>query len=509
MEFKVGDIVKFKSWEEMEKEYGLNLSGNIACDRVFSQRMEQDINKDTGYVIKEIYGTRVILEGASTEYIYSTDMIKHTDYKKDIVNISIANLCDDDYITSTPPDLKIFAGNIWGLLFLNKPFRVTYENYHNSAVEIVEFYSKYANGVQILYLNNDDKIKSFDDYDFTIKESGRYIFKENNALTFVCIITEGKTKEEIIDSTLKTAKMLFEAGILEIEKEFYEIVVSLDYDAITSLLDREIARLKAKQRKEKIYSQLSILKENIMARKIQSLNDSIESSKNNQSLFLERYREALAVERQLRKDLIFATSNKEANENIDNLINLIKEDHKRGEVFDFSVDNNLITVQLVLPLIYFEEEDWQVVKETYQNDYRGIKYLLDAIFNRRATVIFNNEVKVDLSENSCKGVNRRYYNRATGIPNPHIERYDCWGNNEPEILDYLFHGMYDMAYLQIKSAISGLNISDSPVMNEFCNYLSSTNIPAVVIEETGELMNSAEAEEYFEKKAEEEHYEED
>lgn len=39
MEFKVGDKVQIKSWEEMEKEFGLSSTGNIDCKLIFAKKM--------------------------------------------------------------------------------------------------------------------------------------------------------------------------------------------------------------------------------------------------------------------------------------------------------------------------------------------------------------------------------------------------------------------------------------------------------------------------------------
>ena len=39
-------IVKIKTWEQMEKEFGLNLLGNIDCEYVFTSAMEEDMPLD-------------------------------------------------------------------------------------------------------------------------------------------------------------------------------------------------------------------------------------------------------------------------------------------------------------------------------------------------------------------------------------------------------------------------------------------------------------------------------
>ena len=45
MKYKVRDKVKVRTWEDMEKEYGLNSCGSIACDRSFTNKMKEYCGK--------------------------------------------------------------------------------------------------------------------------------------------------------------------------------------------------------------------------------------------------------------------------------------------------------------------------------------------------------------------------------------------------------------------------------------------------------------------------------
>ncbi len=46
MKYKVGDKVKIKTWESMEKEFGVNSEGSIKGSLLFTKKMEEDINRD-------------------------------------------------------------------------------------------------------------------------------------------------------------------------------------------------------------------------------------------------------------------------------------------------------------------------------------------------------------------------------------------------------------------------------------------------------------------------------
>ena len=73
---KIGDIVKFKSWKEMENEFGLTFSGDIDCEFVFTKYMKDlcgqyfQVNS-----ISKRHGS-LILEGIGSIFLISGDMVK-------------------------------------------------------------------------------------------------------------------------------------------------------------------------------------------------------------------------------------------------------------------------------------------------------------------------------------------------------------------------------------------------------------------------------------------------
>lgn len=60
------------------------------------------------------------------------------------------------------------------------------------------------------------------------------------------------------------------------------------------------------------------------------------------------------------------------------------------------------------------------------------------------------------------------------IPNPHLERFNCWGENGPLINKALAAGDYLTAFEQVRSAIAGLSLYDTAVMDAFVYYLTNT-----------------------------------
>lgn len=81
-EFKPGDLVEIKSWDEMEKEFGLNVFGSINCTHAFTE----DMRRYCGEIltIRDVsdsvsHDTVYFEEGSPGGWNYSTDMIKHAE----------------------------------------------------------------------------------------------------------------------------------------------------------------------------------------------------------------------------------------------------------------------------------------------------------------------------------------------------------------------------------------------------------------------------------------------
>lgn len=73
---KIGNIVKFKSWDEMQDEFGLTLSGHIDCQFVFSRYMKDLCGQC--FQVNSV-GKRdgnLILETVGKTYWISEDMVR-------------------------------------------------------------------------------------------------------------------------------------------------------------------------------------------------------------------------------------------------------------------------------------------------------------------------------------------------------------------------------------------------------------------------------------------------
>lgn len=79
--FKVGEIVRIREWDDMEKEFGTTMSGSIKCHRYFSEGMKPlcgeyakivGLAKNCVEVTLKLFGC----DKSVQSWHYSTDMIE-------------------------------------------------------------------------------------------------------------------------------------------------------------------------------------------------------------------------------------------------------------------------------------------------------------------------------------------------------------------------------------------------------------------------------------------------
>ena len=113
MNFKVGDRVRIKSWEQMEKEFGRSC-GKIPCMCIFSKEMSHLCGRTA--TISKINGSIVDLTNWSDNnntmsWIISTDMIELVDTSK----FTKSDLQEGDIVTDREGCRSLYYdGNFWG-----------------------------------------------------------------------------------------------------------------------------------------------------------------------------------------------------------------------------------------------------------------------------------------------------------------------------------------------------------------------------------------------------------
>lgn len=135
--FEVGDVVEIKSWDEMEKEFGLNFLGSINCHSGFTVNMQYLCGKI--FKIAEVQKDCVVrLEDYYDGWVISTDMIKHVDKNKNN-NLDIGNLY--------PTDVSIDIGDMkvdFEKLLEERIEKKKKEKERGKDMELLRMYEEYA-----------------------------------------------------------------------------------------------------------------------------------------------------------------------------------------------------------------------------------------------------------------------------------------------------------------------------------------------------------------------------
>ena len=116
--FEKGDIIQFKSWDEMVKQYGTDYDGDIKCRDSFTRMMRAECKWDKKYVISRFKGTplhpnsKVFIEVTKPDSFFdsfhvSVDMVKLVDRLSSNTKKKIEILISSDNAKYTNATLKV------------------------------------------------------------------------------------------------------------------------------------------------------------------------------------------------------------------------------------------------------------------------------------------------------------------------------------------------------------------------------------------------------------------
>ena len=168
------------------------------------------------------------------------------------------------------------------------------------------------------------------------------------------------------------------------------------------------------------------------------------------------------------------------------------------------VDGDYLIMCLEHPLSFYDEELWEVLRDNEDSiiyDCQSwITSLMHDIFEHgKYELTFEQRFTVNLSSKYVEATRDfEYFDRkegegTTGIPNPHLYYYNCWGDYESIIRSLI--EKYDLVMMtsQIQASIGSLNLSDNPVMERFIeDELTNDifqNIPCLINKESGERIS--------------------
>lgn len=130
-------------------------------------------------------------------------------------------------------------------------------------------------------------------------------------------------------------------------------------------------------------------------------------------------------------------------------------------------------------LLFWDKDDYNIIKTDGRSrgnyfaeyDESFIGFLDEIFLNGTYTLILNTPVRIYPYNNG--GVSVPYVQRGRDddkgarVANPHVYHYDCWGDNSTLIQRAFKNKDYVGAWSAILGTLSGVNVTDTPVMRKF------------------------------------------
>lgn len=503
MKFIVGDLVRVRTWEDMASEFGINGNGNIAVNHSFTSEMD------------EYFGNREIYRISDIDERYDNYSLEKEDCTKANGGYTIGAemlelvTADDNFLilyrdwinnaltkVTEATDYRIFTGlyNLDGTskkLFLFLLGLLTENKWcilaTNSSVKTVNSYVVNENNYNLLCFEDPDRKEEWRKL-YTEQSFDRYFYlSENKIILFYSAEELRKISVETIFEILDTV-----SGFLN--QELYTLLKENNFEAAKGIIDSNVNKEKRKQLLTSVSEGMDQLQHTLKEENIDHLEAQVEEYRNKCEDLLEKYSLTYDGLESAQKDLLYAKNSKV--DFIEGFKNLILQEVEDGSITNMITTDDSLTFNMIQKLLYIDTHEYELCKEAYLESAKriGVAPIFDAICKQKATVIFEQGFKIWKMERVAK----KSFNPKVGMPNPHIQEYDCWGGNEAEIIKLLRQKDFEMAYLQIKAAIASLKVCDSAVMNKFIQYLVVYKYnKCIEILDTGKIMTPEEANEYY------------
>ncbi len=295
----------------------------------------------------------------------------------------------------------------------------------------------------------------------------------------------------------------------EIKKQLMEGEIDELYE---SSLNK--AQLFIKKKEEEMFNGVLLqLQEKIGSSFVNRIEESLNDAKEYADNLYNQWQNAMnEVKRQQGELLSFKYDH--TSEKIEGFINTLRMDRENVDIIAMNKRN--VTMKIRQPFLFFDEEKWKLLKDTVLKCRKEARHVIEAIVEKRCTLMFETGIVFNFSPTESFPV--RYCGVSGTLlapPNPHISVYNCWGDYKTSITRYIMNGDYDMAYMQIKAALAGINLEDDAVFPYLFDYFLDGvtkmdwefyNCKCITDNETGIQMTIKEAENYY--RSQEEDHEE-
>jgi hypothetical protein len=304
--------------------------------------------------------------------------------------------------------------------------------------------------------------------------------------TKTCIITNRLPTQELLLKLLSVLPILYPDIIDREHYHLFKNISTMPWDSHTLLQDPTYVmaiKLISKFKKDAslIQEKLTTFYENKKVGQIALIKNHINSAKHK----IEAYTEDIQSEFNRLKDYeekLFILENKPAEVDTEGLQTFCKILNSAPEIIDFSLNDNILTVAVVTPIKWFDEQAVERLSNTVsnillKNFYKRV--LLDQEYTLNTYAIFNYNLTSGTinSKHDTSILERVKVVYPHAIPNPHIMGFNCWGQNKVAIMNATRQSEYHIALTQILAAVANLNVYDAAVINRLMQYCETTLTP--------------------------------
>ena len=456
-----GDVVAFKTWEQMEKEFGLKESGAIACACTFTPAMEEAIDRNRDYIVESVEEPAggnakwnyVFLKDFNPRYIASSDMLV-------LKNADIIPLFDEDVKARMSP-VKTegrfpCTNDDVEALFYGFSLPLKDEEYLNGIKYAAYGYDLVP--VKISFNVGGDAFIRFSKVD-KLTEEGHFFCRTHKFI--IDKTTNGYdiyyvewSNEIIIETYFRLAKEEKVPVVLDPEKGIFQYL-----EDCNAYLDEAREFLQEAKRRKDLKAACDAMK----GRRKQNLIHRIDNVKEKIERKTDEIRRLSLDVRQLNKDLLFFEN---TSSETDDFCQMIMTSENIKNVI---VSGNDISITVTQPLLFWEDEDFEDNKDgiTFRSlsaDQR--KLLCDIFENRTIELLIEQQFSMNIDTAKIRSC-RDYVSEGLGIPNPHHYYFDCWGDNGYHINKALASGDLVTALNQAIAATASFALSDGSVWSKF------------------------------------------
>lgn len=294
----------------------------------------------------------------------------------------------------------------------------------------------------------------------------------------------------------------------EVTKKFAEVWMTGQPDAIISVINDYFAEYDATKKEREFNKTLNTLISNLSEKKLRVYKAEITAAEDHITMLYNEIETATrALNEKKGKYLLYLT--REEDKHAKDLVTFLKSCDKN--ITALKIENNItLTVVYHTTLMYYDPE----LLDHYFHSTRGNivteaaewkqQLMKDIFMEQKYKLHIESTIAINLSENSFRYAPLEYYvetEARVGIPNPHHKYFNCWGDNESRIRRAISNADYITALTTAFAAMSGLNLSDTAVVNKFLSeelyYADYANTPCLEDTETGELISIMEYERRF------------